>query len=59
MSKRGFERQRAWVRLALDPGPNLLESMIHEVTLKGKVANALVLMIGQVQDRVMAKTRRT
>jgi acrylyl-CoA reductase (NADPH) len=50
------KRQRAWVRLARDLDPALLESMVEEVALTDAVAKAHQLMAGEVRGRVVVKT---
>ena len=50
------KRQRAWDRLAHDLDPQLLESMIDEVSLDGAIAKAHDLMDGKVRGRVVVKT---
>jgi len=51
------KRQRAWERLARDLNPDLLESMIEEVTLEQAIGKAQELMAGKVRGRVVVKIR--
>jgi acrylyl-CoA reductase (NADPH) len=48
-------RQRAWDRLARDLQPDLLESMVEEVTLDKSIEKAHELMQGKVRGRVVVK----
>ncbi len=48
-------RQRAWDRLASDLRPELLESMIEEVTLEHAIEKAHALMQGKVRGRIVVK----
>lgn len=48
-------RVRAWDRLASDLDPDLLESMVEEVPLKGALKAAERLMAGQVRGRVVVR----
>jgi acrylyl-CoA reductase (NADPH) len=48
-------RQRAWDRLARDLKPNLLESMVEEVSLDHAIDKAHALMQGKVRGRIVVK----
>jgi acrylyl-CoA reductase (NADPH) len=48
-------REQAWARLARDLDPELLETMIEEVTLAEAPAAAERLMAGQVRGRVVVR----
>jgi acrylyl-CoA reductase (NADPH) len=49
-------RQQAWQRLARDLDPARLESMVKEIGLADAVAQAPVLLAGQVRGRVVVRT---
>jgi acrylyl-CoA reductase (NADPH) len=49
-------REQAWLRLARDLDPKLLESMTTEVGLNEAVAAAQKHMAGQVRGRIVVKT---
>jgi acrylyl-CoA reductase (NADPH) len=49
-------RQQAWQRLARDLDPARLESMVKEIGLADAVAQASVLLAGQVRGRVVVRT---
>ena len=49
-------REQAWVRLARDLDPKLLESMTTEIGLGDAIGAAQKLMAGQVRGRIVVKT---
>jgi acrylyl-CoA reductase (NADPH) len=49
-------REQAWVRLARDLDPKLLESMTTEIGLADAAAAAQKLMSGQVRGRIVVRT---
>jgi len=49
-------RQQAWQRLARDLDPARLESMVKEIDLSEAIAQAPVLLAGQVRGRVVVRT---
>src|SRR5437764_4808289 len=49
-------REQAWLRLARDLEPKLLESMTTEIGLGDAVAAAHKLMAGQVRGRIVVRT---
>lgn len=49
-------REQAWVRLARDLDPKLLESMTTEIGLGEAIAAAQKLMAGQVRGRIVVRT---
>ncbi len=49
-------RQQAWQRLAKDLDPARLESMVKEIALDDAVAQAPVMLAGQLRGRVVVRT---
>lgn len=49
-------REQAWLRLARDLDPKLLESMTTEIGLDQAIAAAQKLMAGEVRGRIVVKT---
>jgi acrylyl-CoA reductase (NADPH) len=49
-------REQAWLRLARDLDPKLLESMTTEIGLDQAIASAQKLMAGQVRGRIVVRT---
>jgi acrylyl-CoA reductase (NADPH) len=49
-------RERAWVRLARDLNPALLDAMVEEVPLGDAIARAHALMDGRVRGRIVVRT---
>lgn len=50
-------RQQAWQRLASDLEPARLESMVKEIGLADAIAQAPVMLAGQLRGRVVVRTR--
>jgi len=49
-------REQAWLRLARDLDPGLLESITTEIALAGAIEAAQKLMAGQVRGRIVVRT---